>query len=332
MNKKRWKDRFTFVLIPDANRSIKSIRFAAYWIIIAPLLLLICIIALFVWQLWVQRHFTQTISGLHQDVSHHKEEYAELEHRKDQTIKILEQEMIKMAEQAEELRTQMLQIEQLEQEIRSHAASTSRKDNPVTIQALKALEVPPAHEELQSSSYSAKDGNDSDFLAYIRQEQEGLASAEQQAEQLTGRLMEVKQMLDEKWDRMEATPSIWPVQTKLVTSDYGYRSDPFTGIISFHDGMDMDGSLNDPVFAAARGTVEETGTDSGMGKYIRIRHGYGLQTVYMHLNRILVSEGEEVEKGENIGLVGSTGRSTGTHLHYTVLKNGAAVDPSSYLP
>jgi murein DD-endopeptidase MepM/ murein hydrolase activator NlpD len=125
--------------------------------------------------------------------------------------------------------------------------------------------------------------------------------------------------------------NIWPTESKKITSRFGYRRDPFTKRKSFHAGIDIGGQINDPVYATAAGKVVAAGYQRAMGYYVAIDHGNGLQTRYLHLNKILVRPGSLVEKGQRIALLGNTGRSTGPHLHFEIIKNGQLVDPLSYL-
>lgn len=111
------------------------------------------------------------------------------------------------------------------------------------------------------------------------------------------------------------------------TSNYGWRRDPFTGGRSFHNGVDLAAYRGSPVFPALGGTVSATGYSAIYGNYIIVRHHSGYQTMYGHLSSILVSRGSFVNTATQIGKVGSTGRSTGPHLHFTVYKNGATINP-----
>jgi len=117
------------------------------------------------------------------------------------------------------------------------------------------------------------------------------------------------------------------------TSFFGYRSNPFDfGENEFHPGIDFRGKVGDPVKCTANGTVEFTGNAGGYGNCIRIKHINNLETLYGHLSHINVHEGQKVSVGDVIGRVGSTGRSTGPHLHYEVRRNGKPVNPKEYLP
>ena len=127
---------------------------------------------------------------------------------------------------------------------------------------------------------------------------------------------------------LAAIPSIDPVEGAQVVGCYCYRTEPDT---EFHPGVDLGADYGDVVRAAAAGTVASADWDGGYGQKIDIDHGNGYHTWYAHLSKIEVQPGQYVHKGEEIGLVGSTGFSTGPHLHYQVMLNGATVDPTPYL-
>lgn len=125
---------------------------------------------------------------------------------------------------------------------------------------------------------------------------------------------------------------VWPVpSSSIVTSDYGYRNHPSSGRYSFHSGIDIGAPTGAQILAASGGTVTSAGWNSSMGNYVMISHGNGLITVYMHASVLSVSTGQSVSAGQQIALVGSTGDSTGPHLHFSVRLNGAYVSPWNYL-
>jgi murein DD-endopeptidase MepM/ murein hydrolase activator NlpD len=126
-------------------------------------------------------------------------------------------------------------------------------------------------------------------------------------------------------------PSYHPVKRSNYTSSYGVRYDPFTGNAAMHAGIDMAGPIGEPIYAAADGVVHSAGWGGAYGNKIDIGHGRGIATRYGHLSRILVRAGDRVKKGEMIGRMGSTGRSTGSHLHYEVRVDGRAVNPMPFL-
>jgi len=124
----------------------------------------------------------------------------------------------------------------------------------------------------------------------------------------------------------------WPLAgTGIRSSAYGLRIDPFSGIIRAHGGIDIAAPLGTEVLAALGGRVLKTGFDSELGFYVRIMHSGNRETTYGHLSEIMVKEGQFVNPRKIIGKVGSSGRSTGPHLHFAVKKNGKSVDPQKWL-
>jgi murein DD-endopeptidase MepM/ murein hydrolase activator NlpD len=148
-------------------------------------------------------------------------------------------------------------------------------------------------------------------------------------------VQEVKSIKVDFENYLDTIPSLWPADGKLA-SGFGYRYHPIKKRRLFHYGIDIGGNYNNPIYAAGKGTVMYSGYNSGYGHFIKIEHNYGdglnLITIYAHLNKKLVKKGQIVEKGEKIGLMGSSGLSTGPHLHFEIrLENNTAIDPLTYL-
>jgi murein DD-endopeptidase MepM/ murein hydrolase activator NlpD len=129
---------------------------------------------------------------------------------------------------------------------------------------------------------------------------------------------------------LAGTPSIEPVRG-LVTCGFGERSDPFTEEPAFHTGLDISSQRGHLVVASADGTVVRAGWENGYGRCVEIAHGMGLRTLYGHLDEIRVIEGQRVARGQSVGIVGTTGRSTGPHLHYEVRLDNKPVNPLQYI-
>lgn len=142
----------------------------------------------------------------------------------------------------------------------------------------------------------------------------------------------VEDLIDRKdeWDR---TPTLLPVDTDeyLISSCFGWRESPFTGRREFHSGLDISSRRGTPIVAPADGRVIEVGEDRYLGKFIRISHSENLTTLYGHLLEQKVTKGVAVKRGDLIGLMGNTGKSTGHHLHYGVQVDNKSVDPSQYI-
>ncbi len=151
-----------------------------------------------------------------------------------------------------------------------------------------------------------------------------------QGDLILQKLAGVEESIERQLRTLSATPSIAPV-AGLMTDGYGRRSDPFTGRRAFHKGLDISARRGTPVQAPADGVVVFAGRNGGLGKSVRIAHGFGFTTVYGHLDSISVEPGDEIRRGDEVGALGNSGRSNGPHLHYEVHVDGKAVNPLYYM-
>lgn len=164
-------------------------------------------------------------------------------------------------------------------------------------------------------------------MARVKEDIEQLSKEAAIQERILQELTEAAQQRSSRW---AATPSIWPVKG-WVTSGFGPRVSPFTEKPAWHDGLDIGAAPNAPVQAPAQGRITAIGFDPKLGNIVRIDHGYGIETLYGHLAKSLVKEGQRVKRGDVVGLVGSSGLATGPHLHYMVKANGQSIDPTRYI-
>lgn len=132
-------------------------------------------------------------------------------------------------------------------------------------------------------------------------------------------------------EEIASIPSIWPTNQRRITSTFGERDDPFTSNPAIHYALDIAGPYRSPIYATADGVVSFAGRDGGYGNLVEITHSSEYKTRYGHMTKILVKNGQKVKKGDQIGEMGTTGRSTGVHVHYEVIKNGKRVDPLPYI-
>ncbi|MES2338090.1 MAG: M23 family metallopeptidase [Pseudomonadota bacterium] len=144
-------------------------------------------------------------------------------------------------------------------------------------------------------------------------------------------LFQTWKKLDTAEDTVISIPSMQPVAAMQFTSNFGVRSDPFRGIAAMHAGVDIPGPIGTPIYATADGVIARAERSGGYGNLVEVNHGKGIETRYGHLSKILVAPNTKVVRGQLIGLMGSTGRSTGSHLHYEVRIEGRAVNPMPYL-
>jgi murein DD-endopeptidase MepM/ murein hydrolase activator NlpD len=145
-------------------------------------------------------------------------------------------------------------------------------------------------------------------------------------------LSTLEQAIITKQARQAATPAIWPVGYRTISSGYGSRPSPFGRGREYHSGLDIGAPYGTPIYATADGVVQTASYSGGYGNMVLIYHGYGFTTLYGHMSRMAVKRGQSVKRGQIIGYVGSTGRSTGPHVHYEVRVYGNPVSPFRYLP
>lgn len=163
-----------------------------------------------------------------------------------------------------------------------------------------------------------------DVIASLDNLQKKLTERERQMRVLEDLLLASKM-------QKEVKPSGWPVASGYITSPFGLRTDPFTGLRDYHPGIDFAAAEGSEVLAVASGIVTEAGEKNGYGNLVEINHGNGYVTRYGHNARILVKPGDRVYRGQAIALMGSTGRSTGPHVHFELVLNGSVVNPGQYM-
>jgi murein DD-endopeptidase MepM/ murein hydrolase activator NlpD len=253
------------------------------------------------------------------DYIHIRRDQAELKRLKIQTAEQSKQ-IGGLVAKVEQFSTKMDELKQFDKKIRIMAKLVVGKDK----EQLLGIGGP-VNEEGRLRSKLAAD--DKAMIAAIGQNVDHLmddaASREQSFANLLERLQDKKSLLD-------STPSGWPVMG-WVTSEFGSRISPFGGDKEFHSAIDIATRIGKPIQAPADGVVAEAAIQHDVGQMVRIDHGHGISTFYGHLSKVAVRTGATVHKGDRIGYVGNTGRSTGSHLHYAVMLNGVPVNPRKYL-
>ena len=141
----------------------------------------------------------------------------------------------------------------------------------------------------------------------------------------------LEQLILQRDLRRQIVPEGRPVQRGFLSSGYGLRQDPLSGATAFHRGVDFAGNAGDAVIAVGAGVVTFAGYKQGYGYLVDVTHGDGYVTRYAHNSRVLVQQGDTVARGQKLAVMGSSGRSTGPHVHFEVLRNGRPVNPLSYL-
>lgn len=241
----------------------------------------------------------------------HKEQNELIAYRNDKAAQ--EQKLADLQKENEKMQQEMAELSALENEVRK-ALGTSAQ---------------PSRGSIDRSQYMGQGGPAGaakiEMMDVYAAQAKNLQSEMQQKKESLNVLL---QQLNERNARLNATPDIWPTAGGTITSRFGGRANPFSGTgYDYHPGIDIGNDYGAPVYAGADGYVEYAGWYSGYGRYVKIEHGYGYETAYGHMSSIAVSDGQYVKKGEIIGYVGSSGYSTGPHLHYEVIINGQDSDP-----
>ena len=231
------------------------------------------------------------------------------------TKAVHEAKLQELTDMAEKNQKELAYLNKLEEQVRSQL-----EKNGATL---------PSKSQLNGGQGGPMNGNEiSQMDILIAQEK----NIHQQLEAKKADLEKLLTTIKEENYRREYTPSLWPTDSYDVTSSYGGRVNPFDGYSSdWHPGVDIANNYDAPVYASASGVVLQSGWYGGYGRYIKLEHDYGFTTAYGHMSSLAVSAGQYVKKGEIIGYVGSSGYSTGPHLHFEVMQYGEQVNPAKYM-
>ena len=232
----------------------------------------------------------------------------------------------------DELKKEMARLGELNQKLRIMTDLSPRKGG-VNLLAQGGREEPLAsslEEALLSSQEPGplRKNGIPEVAASIQKEVEFLRKQVREEEKSFNELIGTISEMKSRW---ASTPSIWPIKEGWVTSGFGKRISPFTGDLMMHNGLDIAGPRGTQIISPAVGVVIRVETEQDLGRMIAIDHGYGKVTWYGHLEKQIVKIGQKVARDEVIGFVGSTGRSTGPHLHYEVRINSTPVNPTRYI-
>lgn len=223
-----------------------------------------------------------------------------------------------------------LQLSNLQEQMRANEEVQQRLRVVASLQELSP-EVLAAGIGGPTSNFHGDQALSSATRADVQKTSQQLAQLLGQARVQKESYEEILAALEEKREQWDCTPSIRPVLRSTITSRYGRRLDPFTGAHAMHRGLDFAAVPGTPIHASADGVVISAERWGGYGLIVEIDHGDGLHTRYAHCQASAVTPGQRVKRGNVIAYVGSTGKSTGTHLHYEVIKNGLHVDPMDYV-
>lgn len=320
------KKKFTLMIIPGANERVIRLKLPQSTFIIVPVVICLVLIGFFLTVYLMKTFFKEETNQLIQQYEIEEKQLTEQITIQNNELHKLQLELIDFSEQTNLFKSKLEEIKKLDHVISMMTdplvSKSANSGNPMDI------DLPPTTGDVGGMEQFV---TDEEWAKLLSETKSDLNHLIQNIEEVVDSLAASEEKLIEAQRLRDLTPTIWPSDSRKITSEFGIRKDPFTKKASMHTGIDLGGDIGDNVYAAATGEVIETGLHHDYGNYILIEHTQGIQTKYMHLSKVLVQKGDKMSKGEIIGLVGNTGRSTGPHLHYEVIKNGKQVNPQPYL-
>ena len=294
----------TLFFVPEGTNKVKQFRFPRFFPLFFDLFFL-SFSALFVW-----------IINDYQAIKVQLPRLAQLE--KENRLK--EEQFILMAKRIDQVSQRMCELKEFDRKLKVMVNLETGENNAQMggvggsdpTSSNPAHTMAKSHKELVLSMHRSLDNLDNE-----------VALGEQNK-------AELHKFLEQQKTLLASTPSIWPTRG-WVTSRFGYRTSPFTSRREFHKGVDISARKNAPIVAPADGIATGIEWHNGYGRVLTIKHGYGVVTRYAHLQKALVKQGQYVKRGETVALVGNSGRTTGSHLHYEVHLNGVPINPLRYI-
>jgi len=305
------KDVYTIVVFPEATEKPKRFQLSKKVAKIALYTSLVLTVAVAGALTFLTQQFFQYRTD--------KVELAELKHKS----KIQKVQIEKFGKRVRNFETEMSRLENFEKKLRIITAldgeSNKAKDGNWGVGGPHGL-----------SNHSIRTALDKEVQAMLDSLDGDLNILTNQAKLRQVSFQELDEFFKNQRSLLSSTPSLWPTRG-WVTSGFGYRKSPFTGLPEKHEGLDIASRKGSEIRATADGKVITAGRQYGYGNLIEIDHGYGVISRYGHNSKNIVKVGDKVKRGDLVALVGSTGRSTGPHVHYEIIVDGVPVDPRNYI-
>lgn len=217
------------------------------------------------------------------------------------------------------------------EDVNRSVAVLENRDNRIYRSIFESAPIPDSIREGKAYTIDHKQYRYTNTDEIIATVQQGIDKLRNRIKTQTQSFDTLERLIAKKEEMLRAIPAIQPVSNKnldMVASGFGYRIDPIYKTVKMHTGLDFAAAMGTPIYATGDGTIAATGyDDGGYGNHVVINHGYGYQTLYGHMIKVKAKRGQRVLRGQVIGWVGSTGKSTGPHCHYEVIKKGEKIDP-----
>jgi murein DD-endopeptidase MepM/ murein hydrolase activator NlpD len=304
--------RITIVVVPEGPRKIRQIKIPKFWL--SSLVVLLVASSLFL--AWVVRDYLTIKQNLPRLSSLQEENTLQ------------RQQITSLAGKVDTINQKMVELKEFDRKVRAM----------VNIDPSKGTGIDPGGDQQPfigiGGSDSSLGGGDTPTekgdKKLVRLMYRALDNLDNDISVQTDEKTELLELLDRQKSILACTPSLWPTRG-WISSPFGYRISPFTNERELHRGLDICSRKGTPIIAPADGVVESIEWDPGYGKMLIINHGYGLASMYAHLEKVLVKKGQVVRRHQEVAQVGDSGRTTGSHLHYEVHLNGVPVNPARYI-
>ncbi|MHA0856497.1 M23 family metallopeptidase [Paenibacillus sp. CMAA1364] len=331
MKRLKTKQPLTLLVLRDAQHSVKQMHVSKPLLIIVPTVAILSITGLII---SLQVHSSQIISRMENELQlqHISNQQMEITvSDREEALSKLQNEIMQLSTDASDMKAKMKRVSELEQELQQFIYkndTTSMTPRRVDAKGSPTMTIHDSPLHVGGEFIAVHTNETLDLSQETKDDYKEIRELIQSMESHIPSILEKAQATQ---DTLAGIPDMWPTTSHVISSSFGYRKDPFTGKAAYHAGIDISGNTGDPVYAAGTGKVLQAERLGGRGLYIQIEHPNGLRTSYMHLSKIEVSVGDVISKGDVIGKVGSTGRSSGAHLHFQVEKKDQTVNPLPFI-
>ncbi|WCF07528.1 peptidoglycan DD-metalloendopeptidase family protein [Paenibacillus thiaminolyticus] len=322
-----WNGRMTLLVIRDAEQAVKQMNVPKMLVVSVPIAAVLSISGLVLSMQWKAAAEISELEGM---LAHQSEALEVTVKNKDEAIQRLQNEIIRLSSETETVKQRLNHMSSLEKQLEDFVEGTSAVPQESGEEQARFVQSTAWNEQRQVGGEEIGVGIEQ-MLELAKRSRLDLIQMQRMLSSIQRSAPAVLNQAQRKQELIAGTPSVWPTKSRRLTSSFGYRKDPLTGYAAFHAGIDIGGETGDSVLAAAEGEVIEASFNTSRGNYIIIRHVNQLDTWYMHLQQIHVSVGDQVGKGDIIGALGTTGRSTGPHLHFQIVERGDPIDPLPFL-
>ena len=304
--------KITLVVVPEGPRKIRQIKIPRFWIFSLFVLFLAASLSL----AWVIR-----------DYLHIKQSLPNLSSLQEENT-LQKQQITSLAGKVDAISQKMTELKEFDRKVRAMVSMDPSKGGSAEHAGdqQQFIGIGGSDSSLGNSNSPSERGH----KKLVRLMYRSLENLDSDISVQKDEKAELMRLLDRQKSILASTPSVWPARG-WVSSGFGYRLSPFTSEKELHRGLDICSRKGAPVMAPADGVVAYVESDPGYGKTVIINHGYGLNTMYAHLDKVHVKKGQAVRRHQEIAQVGDSGRTTGAHLHYEIHLNGVPVNPLRYI-